>query len=116
MASDSTFNRWRKDALFKRWQEEDAFWEREEQSREVEEKMLEMRQRAQEIREGKIHGRHFMLYTEADLELITDTQFLYEMLNAITPCAQPETDWEFNELRRKQNLVSAHIDALERET
>ena len=65
--------------------------------------------REKELREGKIHGRNFALYTLEEIKAISDTNFLYEMYHAMHG-GQPETEEEVQEWYERYNAIALQID------
>ena len=72
----------------------------------------EERQRKEDIRAGKIYGRDFHSYNLSDIENITDSDFLYDMLDDIMPAGQPPTQEEYDELMNFVNGIYARIHVL----
>ena len=83
------------------------------QDMEEEQRLMEEELRAEEKRvkeEGIIYGDHYDLYSLADIQNITNFDFLEEMLEKIYPCAQPQTEEELEDLHVRYNAVSKRLN------
>ena len=78
------------------------------------EKKRQEKKRAEEVRNGIVHGHCYEAYNEEEIRRIKDLDFLREMRFGMTPSAQPPTEWDFEELTRRQLVVQECIEKLEK--
>ena len=72
------------------------------------------KERQQNLRHGTIFGNDFERYREKDIKNITDVSFLYRLVNAVMPAAQPTTEFEHAELSRFQSVIRTRIEKLKK--
>ena len=80
----------------------------EEEKRRMEEELRAAERRLKE--EGAIYGNRYELYTIAEIEKITNIDFLNEMLDQPYPCAQPKTDEELHELFERRRCIEKRLN------